>query len=166
MNDLTPLVKEAQDQFELATAPADLENAKARFLGKTGRITEQLKALAALPPEEKKRLAEKEAMLNKNVAARDYRMAGYYDRKKDYGAAKHYYTAVVKNFPDTDLGQKSRDRIAEIKGEPESPTKPLGFIVDLLPENRERTFDCLNVVGVGDPQHVPVIALEPRGHVF
>jgi phenylalanyl-tRNA synthetase alpha chain len=54
MNDLNPLVKEAQDQFELATAPADLENAKAKFLGKTGRITEQLKALAALAPDEKK----------------------------------------------------------------------------------------------------------------
>src|SRR5205085_5917660 len=70
---------------------------------------------------------------------RDYRMAGYYDRKKDYGAARHYYAEVIQKFPDTELSQKSRDRFAEIKGEPENPTKPLGFIVDLLPENRERT---------------------------
>ena len=54
MNDLSPLVQEARDEFEKAAAPADLENAKARFLGKTGRITEQLKALAALAPDEKK----------------------------------------------------------------------------------------------------------------
>jgi len=54
MNDLTPLVQEAQAEFERATAPADLENAKARYLGKAGRITEQLKALATLAPDEKK----------------------------------------------------------------------------------------------------------------
>jgi phenylalanyl-tRNA synthetase alpha chain len=54
MNDLSPLVQEARKDFEQATAPADLENAKARYLGKTGRITEQLKALGALSPDEKK----------------------------------------------------------------------------------------------------------------
>ena len=54
MNDLTPLVQEAQADFERASTPADLENAKARYLGKAGRITEQLKALAALAADEKK----------------------------------------------------------------------------------------------------------------
>ena len=54
MNDLSPLVQEARDAFEKAHAPADLENAKARYLGKTGRITEQMKALGALAPEDKK----------------------------------------------------------------------------------------------------------------
>jgi len=54
MNDLTPLVQEAQADFEHAATPADLENAKARYLGKAGRITEQLKALAALASDEKK----------------------------------------------------------------------------------------------------------------
>jgi phenylalanyl-tRNA synthetase alpha chain len=54
MNDLTPLVQEAQADFERAGTPADLENAKARYLGKAGRITEQLKALATLTPDEKK----------------------------------------------------------------------------------------------------------------
>ena len=54
MNDLTPLVQEAQADFERALTPADLENAKARYLGKAGRITEQLKALATLAPDEKK----------------------------------------------------------------------------------------------------------------
>jgi phenylalanyl-tRNA synthetase alpha chain len=54
MNDLEPLVQEAQADFAQAKTPAELENAKARFLGKGGRITEQLKALAALAPDEKK----------------------------------------------------------------------------------------------------------------
>ena len=54
MNDLDQLVQDAKADFAGATTPADLENAKARFLGKSGRLTEQLKALAALPPDEKK----------------------------------------------------------------------------------------------------------------
>ena len=54
MNDLEPLVQEAHADFAQASTPADLENAKARFLGKSGRITEQLKALGALAPDDKK----------------------------------------------------------------------------------------------------------------
>jgi phenylalanyl-tRNA synthetase alpha chain len=54
MNDLEPLVQDAQRDFAQATTPADLENAKARYLGKSGRLTDQLKALAVLPPDDKK----------------------------------------------------------------------------------------------------------------
>jgi phenylalanyl-tRNA synthetase alpha chain len=54
MNDLNAIVESAQLAFAQALAPADLENAKARFLGKTGRITELMKGMAALSVEEKK----------------------------------------------------------------------------------------------------------------
>ena len=57
MNDLAPLaelVDSARAEFDAADTPAALENAKARYLGKAGRITELLKALGALPVEEKK----------------------------------------------------------------------------------------------------------------
>ena len=54
MNDLDDLVAAAQAEFERAAAPADLENAKARFLGKSGRLTELLKGLAALSADQKK----------------------------------------------------------------------------------------------------------------
>ncbi len=54
MNDLDQLVLDAQADFAQSAAPADLENAKAKYLGKSGRLTEQLKALGALGPEEKK----------------------------------------------------------------------------------------------------------------
>ena len=43
MNELDTLVDTARADFALANAPADLENAKARFLGKAGRITELMK---------------------------------------------------------------------------------------------------------------------------
>jgi len=54
MNDLEALVSAAAAEFSAAATPAALEDAKARFLGKSGRVTELLKGLAALPVDEKK----------------------------------------------------------------------------------------------------------------
>ena len=54
MNELDSLVVSAQALFAQSTTPADLENAKAQFLGKSGRITELMKGLGALSVEEKK----------------------------------------------------------------------------------------------------------------
>jgi phenylalanyl-tRNA synthetase alpha chain len=54
MNELEQLVSSAQADFAAAYLPAELENAKARFLGKGGRVTELLKGLALLPVDEKK----------------------------------------------------------------------------------------------------------------
>ena len=54
MTDLDSIVDAARRAFADAFTPADLENAKAQFTGKAGRITELMKGLAALPVEEKK----------------------------------------------------------------------------------------------------------------
>ena len=54
MNDLDTLVQAAQQAFADAPTPAELENAKARFLGKAGRLTELMKGLATLGVDEKK----------------------------------------------------------------------------------------------------------------
>jgi len=54
MNELDTAVASAQSLFAQAHTPADLENAKAQFLGKAGQITEWMKGLASLPVEEKK----------------------------------------------------------------------------------------------------------------
>lgn len=53
-NDLDPIVQSARQAFAGAGTPADLENAKAQFIGKSGRITELMKGMAALSVEEKK----------------------------------------------------------------------------------------------------------------
>jgi phenylalanyl-tRNA synthetase alpha chain len=54
MNDLQTVVDAACAAFELSQTPADLENTKALYLGKSGRITELMKGLAALSVDEKK----------------------------------------------------------------------------------------------------------------
>ena len=54
MNELDSIVDQAQRSFAQAATPTELENAKAQFLGKAGRITELMKGMAALSVDEKK----------------------------------------------------------------------------------------------------------------
>jgi phenylalanyl-tRNA synthetase alpha chain len=54
MNDLNDLIAAATAEFAAAPTPAELENAKARYVGKSGRVTDLLKALGALPIDERK----------------------------------------------------------------------------------------------------------------
>ena len=51
---LETIVASAREQFAQAATPNDLENAKARFLGKAGQITELMKGMAQLTVDEKK----------------------------------------------------------------------------------------------------------------
>jgi phenylalanyl-tRNA synthetase alpha chain len=54
MTDLDQLVRDAEQAFSQALTPADLDHAKARWIGKNGAITERLKALGQLDPEARK----------------------------------------------------------------------------------------------------------------
>ena len=53
-HELDSIVEAASRSFSEAATPADLENAKAQYLGKQGRITDLMKGLASLGVDEKK----------------------------------------------------------------------------------------------------------------
>src|SRR5947207_15707296 len=53
MEDLESIVAAAQAEFAACTDAAALENGKARYLGKSGRLTDLLKSLGKLPPAER-----------------------------------------------------------------------------------------------------------------
>src|SRR5688572_2224636 len=59
MQDLDGIVAKAAAEFAAAGDAASLENAKARYLGKQGELTAQLKQLGSLAPEEKKSFGQK-----------------------------------------------------------------------------------------------------------
>lgn len=54
MDELTQLIESAKADFAAATQPAALEDAKARYLGKSGAVTMLMKGLGALATEERK----------------------------------------------------------------------------------------------------------------
>ncbi len=54
MNSLEQLLRQAQADFASAVDAAALENVKAKYLGKTGQVTEKMKVLAKLAADERK----------------------------------------------------------------------------------------------------------------
>ena len=54
MNELDMLVQQAQALFAQCASAAELENAKAQFLGKSGRISDMMKGLSQLDLDAKK----------------------------------------------------------------------------------------------------------------
>ena len=74
MEDLTALVDRARADFAACADPAALENAKARYLGKTGAITERMKTLGKLSaadrPAAGARINEAKAAIERLLAER------------------------------------------------------------------------------------------------
>ena len=87
---------------------------------------------------EKERLRIVQAELNLQIVQRDIRMAEYYGDKKHYGAARQYYAQVLEKFPDTELAGQVRERLADISDEPDEPKQRLPWLLDLVPQSRER----------------------------
>jgi phenylalanyl-tRNA synthetase alpha chain len=80
MEDLERIVERAAAEFRGAAEPAALEDAKARYLGKSGELTARLKGLGALAPEERKsagaRINAAKERIEKALEARRGELAG------------------------------------------------------------------------------------------
>ncbi len=74
MQAIDKIIADAQAAFGAAPTVAELEQAKSRFLGKSGALTELLKGLGKLPPEEKPKagaaINEAKARVEELLAAR------------------------------------------------------------------------------------------------
>lgn len=92
-----------------------------------------------LSPKEKDRLAQTRAQVAAAIAQRDMNMALHYEKTAHYGAAKYYYRELVKNYPESQLATEARTRLAQIADEPDVPEERLAWLVDMFPENPERT---------------------------
>jgi phenylalanyl-tRNA synthetase alpha chain len=80
MQDVNGIVDRALGEFRAAVDPASLENAKARYLGKSGELTALLRGLGALAPEERKdagaRINEAKARIEQALEARRGELSG------------------------------------------------------------------------------------------
>ena len=98
--------------------------------------------------------AEKELMIRakngivEQQAERDWAIAQYYDKKKFYGAARLYYEAILKDYPQTSVAEAARTRLEEIRGFPAEPPNRFKFLTDmfsskqeLIPEGPAQTLD-------------------------
>jgi TolA-binding protein len=92
-----------------------------------------------LDPEYKKSLVEIEGQITKALATREFEMAKHFDDIDEFGSAKFYYGQVVKEYPATPLADQARERLLALGGEPDRPEPKLAWLIDLVPENTERT---------------------------
>jgi len=125
-------------------------------------LAKQLKVQFAgeLSDVERERLETIQAKLSKQLAMREYTMAKYYDDTKHYGSAKYYYARLVREYPQTELAEQARTRLAAIGGEPDHPAVPLEWFVKVFPENAERT--AIEQVPMIGPQVETAIASRPE----
>lgn len=116
------------------------EDYDATPLTEAKKIVKQLKIQFAgeLNAEERQRLSDVQAELNKKLAERELKMAKYYDDGEHYGSAKFYYAQIVNNYPDTPIAEQARKRYEELGGKPDHPASSMQWFVDLFPENAER----------------------------
>jgi len=160
MNDLDSLVQSAETEFTAAATPAELENAKARFLGKTGRVTELLKGMAALSVEDKKtRGAEINVVKQRIEAALTARRQALADAELQ---AQLKAEALDVTLPGRARGQgglhpvsRSLERIEQIFGS-------MGFDVADGPEIEE---DWYNFTALNTPQDHPARSMHDTFYV-
>jgi outer membrane protein assembly factor BamD (BamD/ComL family) len=105
------------------------------------RLVKQLRTqfYGELDKDQQKRLAEVSGQLSREQAGRDYHMAQHFERTGYNRAAKFYYDGLVRRYPQTELATKARERLAALVDAPDEPDVPLESVVNLFPENAERT---------------------------
>ena len=75
--------------------------------------------------------ASKDVRMNR--AIRDWNLAKYRDRRKEYGAARIQYERVAKEFSDTSLAQSAKTRLADLGGKPDLPPQRLEWLAKAFP---------------------------------
>ena len=160
MNDLETIVQDAQAAFSRAPGPADLENAKAAFLGKTGRMTELMKGLAALSVEEKK---SRGAAIN---VAKQAIEAALSDRRADLARAELdaqlQSEALDVTLPGRQRGQGGLHPVSLTLERIEAIFGSMGFDVADGPEIES---DWFNFTALNTPQDHPARSMHDTFYV-
>ena len=80
-----------------------------------------------------------------NRGIREMEFARYYDRRKEYRAARQHYDKVARLFSDTSLADEAQTRLAQIGEMPDKPGQKLEWLADLFPTpEREKPLVARN----------------------
>ena len=78
--------------------------------------------------DERERLVTTKGEIHAQMAVRNWSVAQFYEKGAHYAAARVYYNEIVKEYPQTELAQQSRDRLVAIKTLPDNPVDHFEFL--------------------------------------
>jgi len=160
MNDLQTVVQSAQDAFLLANTPADLENTKARYLGKSGRITEMMKGMGALSVDEKKSLGAAINLAKQAIeSALNARRQALADAELQ---AQLQLEALDVTLPGRQRGQGGLHPVSLTLERVESIFASMGFDVAQGPEIES---DWFNFTALNTPQDHPARSMHDTFYI-
>lgn len=83
---------------------------------------------------EREYLTRAYAEVRKKKAEREWYLAQYRDRRGEYGAAKFHYNLLARDYRDTPLAARAKQRIVEVADKPDVPPQRLGWLVNMFPQ--------------------------------
>ncbi|HUX64236.1 phenylalanine--tRNA ligase subunit alpha [Sulfuricella sp.] len=160
MQNLDAILKEAQAAFAGIDNPAELEQAKARYLGKSGVLTEQLKQLGKMPPDERR---EAGARINQ---AKDLLEQALKDRREAIQErllqAQLAQEALDVTLPGRGLGVGGLHPVTRTLQRIEALFRSIGFSVA---EGPEIESDFYNFTALNIPENHPARAMHDTFYV-
>jgi phenylalanyl-tRNA synthetase alpha chain len=160
MTDLADLVLRARAEFAQCTDPAALENAKARYLGKAGAITERMKGLGKLPASER---AATGARINDAKAAIEAALGERRDALAQARLdAQLAGEALDVSLPGRGVGVGSLHPITRTLARIEALFRSLGFEVADGPEIED---DFHNFTALNTPENHPARSMHDTFYV-
>ncbi|TAK45503.1 MAG: phenylalanine--tRNA ligase subunit alpha [Betaproteobacteria bacterium] len=160
MQDVEPIVARALAEFAAAPDPASLENAKARFLGKSGELTALLKTLGKLAPEARRSAG---AAIN---AAKE-RLEQALERRRAELASARLEARLAEEALDVTLPGRGRGRggvhpISRTWARIERIFGSIGFDVA---DGPELETDWYNFTALNNPENHPARSMQDTFYV-
>ena len=153
-------VAQARAEFAAAATPAELENAKARFLGKGGVVTEAMKGLGALSPEERK---ARGAVIN---AAKQQIETALAERREALAQAQLQRQLAAEaldvTLPGRRRGQGTIHPISRVTERIEAIFASMGFDVADGPEIET---DWMSFTALNNPENHPARSMQDTFYV-
>ena len=82
--------------------------------------------------EDRPRIIEAKNKIVEEKAARDLLIGQYYDKRDRFGAARFYYRSIIEEYPQTAAAEQARQRLAEIKDEPDKPRSRFQWLTSMF----------------------------------
>lgn len=160
MNDLDQLVRRARADFDAATGASALEDAKARYLGRGGSVTELLKGLARLAPDEKR---VRGAEINRAKAAIESALEGARARLAQAELARQLEAeALDVTLPGRRRGSGSLHPVTLTIERIEAIFGSMGFDVA---EGPEIETDWMSFTALNNPENHPARSMQDTFYV-